>query len=63
MVNKRYVFKQSYFELVNNLVNVIKKLEIRQWENPRGKGKVLTFEVIDSSCDLRLSAFNQYAEK
>ena len=49
--------------LPSSLVRVTQKDEIRTYNNAKGSGKLFSFTVIDESCDLRVTAFNKYAEK
>jgi len=42
---------------------VINKGDIREWKNARGEGKLFSFTVMDDSCDIRLTCFNEDATK
>ena len=36
---------------------------MRTWNNAKGSGKLFSFTVIDESCDLKVTAFKEDAEK
>jgi len=42
---------------------VTQKGEMRTWNNAKGSGKLFSFTVIDESCDLKVTAFKEDAEK
>lgn len=42
---------------------VTQKGEMRTWNNAKGTGKLFSFTVIDESCDLKVTAFKEDADK
>ncbi|XP_077360409.1 replication protein A 70 kDa DNA-binding subunit-like isoform X2 [Festucalex cinctus] len=42
---------------------VTHKSDIRNWSNSRGEGKVFSFEIVDESGEIRITAFNSEADK
>ena len=36
---------------------------MREWNNAKGSGKLFSFTVVDESCDLKVTAFKEDAEK
>jgi replication factor A1 len=42
---------------------VVNKGTMREWKNARGEGKLFSFTVMDDSCDIRLTCFNEEATK
>ncbi|XP_061606709.1 replication protein A 70 kDa DNA-binding subunit-like isoform X2 [Phyllopteryx taeniolatus] len=42
---------------------VTNKSDIRNWSNSRGEGKVFSFEVLDESGEIRITAFNSEVDK
>ena len=39
------------------------KSEMRSWNNAKGSGKLFDFTILDESCDLKVTAFKEDAEK
>lgn len=39
------------------------KADLRRWSNSRGEGKVFSFDLLDKSGDIRITAFNDQAEE
>nr|XP_057942104.1 replication protein A 70 kDa DNA-binding subunit-like isoform X2 [Doryrhamphus excisus] len=42
---------------------VTSKSNIRQWSNSRGEGKVFSFETVDESGEIKITAFNKEVDK
>ena len=45
------------------LARVTQKKEMKPWNNGKASGKLFNFTVIDESCDLRVTAFDEDADK
>ena len=39
------------------------KGQMREWNNARGSGKLFSFTIQDDTCDLKVTAFKDDAEK
>ncbi|MED6242075.1 60S acidic ribosomal protein P1, partial [Ataeniobius toweri] len=42
---------------------VTKKTEIRNWSNSKGDGKLFSFEIVDESGEIRITAFNNEVDR
>ncbi|XP_054610320.1 replication protein A 70 kDa DNA-binding subunit-like isoform X2 [Dunckerocampus dactyliophorus] len=42
---------------------VTSKSNIRQWSNSRGEGKVFSFDIVDESGEIKITAFNKEVDK
>ena len=45
------------------LARCTQKGEMRSWNNAKGSGKLFSFTVLDESCDLKVTAFKDDADK
>ena len=42
---------------------VSQKMPIKTYNNPKGEGKVFNFILCDSTCDVKVTAFNELVDK